>query len=53
MERITWKIRRRWENNIRMDLGEIGRGDVSCIGLAQDGDKWSTPVNTVINLRVP
>jgi hypothetical protein len=35
-----------------MDLGEIGWGDVDWIGVAQDGDKWMAPVNTVMNLWV-
>jgi hypothetical protein len=45
--------RRRWVDNIRMDLGEAGWGDVECIGLAQDSDKWRALVNAVMNLRVP
>jgi hypothetical protein len=45
--------RRRWLDNIRMDLVEVGRGDVDCIGLAQDRDKWRALVNSVLNLRVP
>jgi hypothetical protein len=45
--------RRRWEDNIKMDLREIGFGDVDWIHLAQDRDRWRTLVNTVMNLRVP
>jgi hypothetical protein len=45
--------RRRWEDNIKMDLREIGVGDVDWILLARDRDKWRTVVNTVMNLRVP
>jgi hypothetical protein len=45
--------RRRWENEIRMDLREIGWGSVEWIQLAQDSDRWRTVVNTVMNLRVP
>jgi hypothetical protein len=45
--------RRRWEDNIRMDLVEVGWGDVDWICLAQDRDKWRTVVNAVLNLRVP
>jgi hypothetical protein len=45
--------RRRWVDNIRMDLGEVGWGDVDWIGLAQDRDKWRALVNPVMNLRVP
>jgi hypothetical protein len=39
--------------NIRMDLLEIGSGDVDWIGLAQDRDRWRALVNAVLNLRVP
>jgi hypothetical protein len=45
--------RRRWLDNIRMDLVEVGWGDVDWIGLAQDRDKWRALVNAVLNLRVP
>jgi hypothetical protein len=45
--------RRRWLHNIRMDLVEVGRGDVKWIGLAQDRDRWTALVNSVLNLRVP
>jgi hypothetical protein len=45
--------RRRWEDNIRMDLREIGWGGVDWIDLAQDRDQWRPLMNTVINLRVP
>jgi hypothetical protein len=45
--------RRRWKDNIRIDLGEIGFGDVDWIYLAQDTDRWRALVNTVMNLRVP
>jgi hypothetical protein len=45
--------RRTWEDNIKMDLGEIGFGDVDWIHLAQDRDRWRDLVNTVMNLRVP
>jgi hypothetical protein len=43
----------RWEDNIKMDLGEIGFLDVDWIHLAQDRDRWWALVNTVMNLRVP
>jgi hypothetical protein len=39
-------------DNIKMDLGEIGCGDVDCIGLAQDRDYWRALVNAVMNLQV-
>jgi hypothetical protein len=45
--------RRIWEDNIKMDLGEIGCGDVDWIHLAQDRDRWRALVNMVMNLRVP
>jgi hypothetical protein len=45
--------RRRWVDNIKMDLLEIGWGGVDWIGLAQDRDKWRAVVNAVMNLRVP
>jgi hypothetical protein len=45
--------RRRWIDNIKMDLLEIGSGGVGWIGVAQDIDKWRAPVNAVVNLRVP
>jgi hypothetical protein len=45
--------RRRWEDNIKMDLRDIRFGDVDWIHLAQDRDRWRTLVNTVMNLQVP
>jgi hypothetical protein len=45
--------RRRWLDNIGMDLVEVGWGDVNSIGLPQDRDKWRALVIAVINLRVP
>jgi hypothetical protein len=47
------RLRRRWEDNIKMDLREIGFGDVDWIHLAQDRYRWQDFVNTVMNLRVP
>jgi hypothetical protein len=44
--------RRRWEDGIKMDLGEIGWGGVEWIQLAQDRDRWRAVVNAVMNLRV-
>jgi hypothetical protein len=38
-------------DNIRMDLGEVGWGDVDWIGLAQDRNRWRALVNSVLNLR--
>jgi hypothetical protein len=43
----------RWVGNIRMDLGEVGWGNVDWIGLAQDRNRWRALVNSVLNLRVP
>jgi hypothetical protein len=40
-------------DNIRMDLGEVGWGDVNWIGLVQDRNRWRALVNSVLNLRVP
>jgi len=45
--------RRRWVDNIRMDLQEVGCGYMDSNGLARDRDKWRTLVSAVINLRVP
>jgi len=45
--------RRRWVDNIRMDLQEVGCGYTDCIGLAQDRDGWRRLVSAVMNLRVP
>jgi hypothetical protein len=42
-----------WEDNIKMDLREIGFGDVDWIDLAQDRDRWRALLNTVMNLWVP
>ena len=44
--------RRRWVDNIRMDLEEVGCGCMDWIGLAQDRDRWRTLVSAVMNLRV-
>jgi hypothetical protein len=44
--------RRRWENNIRMDLQKVGCEGMDWIGLAQDRDRWRTIVDAVNNLRV-
>jgi hypothetical protein len=44
--------RRRWEDNIKMDLREIGWGGMDLINLAQGRDQWKALVNTVMNLQV-
>jgi hypothetical protein len=52
-KRPLGRSRRRWENNIRMDLQEVGCGGMDWIELAQDRDSWRALVNVVMNLRVP
>jgi hypothetical protein len=52
-KRPLGRPRRRWEDNIEMDLREIGFGDVDWIHLAQDRDRCRALVNMVMNLRVP
>jgi hypothetical protein len=47
------RLRRRRLDNIRMDLAEVGWGDVDWICLAQDRDRWRALVNSVLNLGVP
>jgi hypothetical protein len=51
--RSLGRPRRRWEDNIKIDLREIGFGDVGWIHWAQDRDRWRALLNTVMNLRVP
>jgi hypothetical protein len=52
-KRPLGRPRRRWVDNIRMKLQEVGCGHVDWIGLAQDRDRWLTLVSAVMNLRVP
>jgi len=52
-KRPLGRPRRRWVDNIRMDLQEVGCGCMDGIGLAQDRDRWPTLVSAVKNLRVP
>jgi len=52
-KRPLGRPRRIWEDNIKMDLEEVGCGDMDWIELAQDRDKWRALVNAVMNLRVP
>jgi hypothetical protein len=44
--------RHRWEDNIRMDLQEVGCGGMDWIGMAQNGDRWREIVNVLMNLQV-
>jgi hypothetical protein len=52
-KRPLGRPRREWVNNLRMNLGEVGWGDVDWIGLAQDRNRCRALVNSVLNLRVP
>ena len=49
----TWKTKVRWEDNINVDLKEVGCGGIDWIDLTQERDRWRTLVNTVMNIRVP
>ena len=51
--RSLGRPRHRWEDNIKMDLQEVGCEGLEWIELAQDRDRWGALVNAVINLRVP
>ena len=51
-KRPLGRPRRRWEDNIKMDLQEVGCGGVDWIELAEDRDRWRALVSTVMNLRV-
>jgi hypothetical protein len=52
-KRPLGRPRRRWVDNIKMDLGEVGCGDVGWIGLTQDRNRWRALVNSVLNLWIP
>ena len=52
-KRPLGRPRRRWEYNIKMDVLEVGNGDMDWIELAQDRDRWRVVVNAVMYLRVP
>ena len=52
-KRLLGRPRRSWEDNIKMDLQEVGCGGMDWIDLAQDKDMWRALVNAVMNLQVP
>ena len=52
-KRPLWRPRRRWVDNIKIDLQEVGGGCGDWMELAQDRDRWRALVNRVMNLRVP
>ena len=52
-KRPLGRPRRRWEDNIRMDLEEIGINTRNWVGSTQDRDYWRALVNAAFNLRVP
>jgi len=52
-KRPLGRPRRRWEDNIKMDLQEVGYGGMDWIDLAQDRDRWRSLGNAVMKLRVP
>jgi hypothetical protein len=52
-KRPLGRPRRKWVDNIKMDLREIGWGGMYRIGLAQDREQWRALVNAIMNIRVP
>jgi hypothetical protein len=52
-KRPLGRPRRKWEDNIKMDIKEVGWGSIDWIDLAQDRNRWRTLVNALMNLPVP
>jgi hypothetical protein len=52
-KRLLGRRRRRWVDNVRMDLREVGWDGADWMDMAQDRDQWRVLVNTVLNLQVP
>ena len=52
-KRPLGKSSHRWEDNIKVDLQDVGWGGMDWIGLVQDRERWRALVNAVMNLRVP
>jgi len=52
-KRSLGRPRRRWEDNIKMDLQEVGGGGMDWVEMAQDSNRWWALVTAVMNLRVP
>jgi hypothetical protein len=51
-KRLLGRPRCRWEDNVKMDLQEVGYGCMDWIELAQDRDRWRALVNAIMNLRI-
>ena len=51
--REAWETQRRWEDNIKVDLQEVGCESLDWIELAENRDRWRAVVNAVMKLRVP
>ena len=52
-KKLFERPKRRWEDNIKMDILEVGYGGMDWIDLVQDRDRWRTLVSAVMNFRVP
>jgi hypothetical protein len=51
--RLLGRLRHRWEDNIKIDLQEVGCGGMDWIEVAQDRDRWQALVNVVMNYELP